>query len=331
MSFRAGIFGNNLHFDTIIPIALTKFDIKEFIFDEYTSIEEIKDSLHKARFPEWHENNGIHERIIGAATHCLRLKGWKFEKNEGFFSDHGTGTVSNYPVKQVDNFFTALRLSADIPTGYAQVLYEPFGWVKRYKADVAFIYRGRYVRKYPPIFEQNYRIPDTSFVVTKEVLQETQQLYKVLMETDKNQFQIASQRLNSCYLRENEEDTILDATIALEALLTSNTNTETTYRLALRLAALSSLAKNYEYTPLEIYKSVKKIYDFRSAVIHGSSKTDKKREISLQETQKIPAVSLAIKYLRMALKTLLQYPKYLDEKNDDNLIDSEILLKVKGE
>lgn len=322
-----GIFGDYFPVDIVIPIALTKFQVDEFVLDEHISIERIPDLLQKSRFLDEFDTIGVHETVLGAATHALRLKGWELNLNEGYFANFGKGSIADYPVDHVDNFFSALRLVSKIPSGYAQVIYEPIGWAKAFKTDLPYIYRGPYVRKYPLIFEQNYWNHEDLPAITEADLLEVKKLYSSLMSSGKNQLKIASRRLNACYLRETEEDSILDATIALEALLAGNSKSEISYRLALRLAAISALIDGYEHSPLEIFESIKKIYDFRSAVVHGSSKLDKKRTITVGQKEPVPTISLALDFLQMTLKTLITFPQYLDEKR----IDTELLLNVKFE
>jgi hypothetical protein len=67
---------------------------------------------------------------------------------------------------------------------------------------------------------------------------------------------------------------------------------------------------------------VKKIYDYRSAIIHGSTKVSKKREIELEhQSGKIETVELANNYLREILNILLNNPRFLDP----SVIDREMI------
>lgn len=125
-------------------------------------------------------------------------------------------------------------------------------------------------------------------------------------------------------MREEEEDAILDATIGLEILLSDGDTQEVTHKLALRLAALSTLVLGYEYQAATIFRNVKRtIYPYRSAVVHGNeSRASKTREIRTEAGEAIPAVKLAIEYLGMTIRAVAAHPEYLDLA----LIDEKLLL-----
>jgi lipopolysaccharide biosynthesis regulator YciM len=147
-------------------------------------------------------------------------------------------------------------------------------------------------------------------------------VFTKIIESKNNRINIAIKRLNLCYERENEEDAIIDVTIAIEALLSDDNNQEITHKLALRIAALSKYDTMVKEAPNVIFEQIKKIYSFRSAVVHGSSSANKKKEIKLSTKEVVPAVKKGTEYIRMVIRVLLNYPRYQDPK----LIDSELLL-----
>jgi hypothetical protein len=85
---------------------------------------------------------------------------------------------------------------------------------------------------------------------------------------------------------------------------------------------LSKLAKDRFKKPYDVFQEVKQIYAYRSAVVHGSTTTPKKKEIKIGESRSIPAGDLAIEYLRRVLKILITEPNYRNPKE----IDKELLL-----
>src|SRR5260370_42543411 len=99
--------------------------------------------------------------------------------------------------------------------------------------------------------------------------------------TGGRRLELVIKRLNSCYMREEQEDAILDATIGLEILLSDGDTQEVTHKLALRLAALSTLVPGCEQQAATVFRNVKKaIYAFRSAVVPGNEKkASKTREV----------------------------------------------------
>ena len=145
-------------------------------------------------------------------------------------------------------------------------------------------------------------------------------IYSNLLTNKTNKIQIANRRFRYSYLRDNEEDSILDIIIGLETLLGDTEKTEITHKLALRTAKLISVF-NKESKALEIFESIKKIYEFRSAVVHGSNKIESKREIKIKSVEMpIKTIEVANNYLREVIGILIQHPTYLDPKEIDKLL-----------
>jgi hypothetical protein len=123
----------------------------------------------------------------------------------------------------------------------------------------------------------------------------------------------------------------LDATIGLEALCSDGSAQEINYKLRLRIAALLQLSEE-EYDPIKVFDTVRNIYKYRSAVIHGKGKLDKVREITSEASPPIPTISKAIEYLREILKVLIHNPEYLDtEKLDEELLLEKLSSRGKSE
>ena len=83
-----------------------------------------------------------------------------------------------------------------------------------------------------------------------------------------------------------------------------------------------NLDHNFGKSPQQAFKDIKSIYAYRSAIVHGSKKLDKKRVVKLEDNNETTTHSLAVEYLRFVLRVLLENPKYRNPK----LIDSELLL-----
>ena len=206
-----------------------------------------------------------------------------------------------------------------VHTGYAQVLAVPVGWVHDYHAHVRTL-AGKSIRAYPNFFEDYYWSGPLPTLVEQE-LQETGQIFTKLVNTSSNEITVAARRLNLCLLREAEEDSILDATIALEALVGGDERQEITHKLALRIAALSRLSNMIDEPASDVFRAIKQIYAYRSAVVHGSTKASKKQEITIPNKAPIRAVVLATNYLRMIMKVLIEHPQYLKpDKIDEKLL-----------
>ncbi|MNQ21790.1 hypothetical protein D3C85_349180 [compost metagenome] len=180
--------------------------------------------------------------------------------------------------------------------------------------------KGISLKKYPNYFDNFYWNTKDLPQISKSDLENIGKIYLNLLKNENNKIRISDKRLRYSYLRDNEEDSILDIIIALETLLSDNDKGELTYKLSMRIAKLLYF-HNEKYDSIETFEIMKKIYDYRSAVVHGSSKVNSKKEIKIEKDKKsIKTISIANDYLREVLKILILNPKYLDPKEIDNLI-----------
>jgi hypothetical protein len=95
-----------------------------------------------------------------------------------------------------------------------------------------------------------------------------------------------------------------------------------THKLALRVGALLKLEEKPTSSPAQAFSDVKKIYSYRSQIVHGSKNPDKNRTIKINEERSVQAHSLLIDYLKMTLRVLLRNEKYREPKR----IDEDLLL-----
>lgn len=317
---EASIYEKTLSVDVIVPILFLKFDFDKYILSSTILIEKMEEDFQLSRISKRAFSPSVNTLVLGAATHALVLKGWSITNtNDRNFSTN-ISEIAFYqkPLEQVDAFFASLRITQAIDSGYAQVLLRPLNWATNYIAHLPAL-EGTSLRRYPYWFENYYWLqPIRVFSATE--LDECAKFYHQLINIENNRMRIAVRRLNRCYLREGEEDSILDATIAMEALLSDDDRQEMTHKLALRIAALSSLASNQTETPVEVFNAVKQIYRYRSKIVHGSTKSDKGREIVLSANKRVPTVKLAIDYLRMLLTVLIQHQEYFKPANIDEML-----------
>jgi len=194
----------------------------------------------------------------------------------------------------VDNFFAALRVVTGVETGYSQFVVRPSGWGRRWDADLPSV-RVVSTRAYPDHFENYGWLREVSAISLKTLAQ-VSLVYRGLNEAKGNRMAIVARRLNAAHLRKDEADSILDVTIALEALLGDDVKTEMTHKLAMRVAALSVLEPFAEGNPSEVFGFVKKIYAYRSAIVHGSKNSETKRTVAYKGKEEIPAVTLEFSF-----------------------------------
>lgn len=318
LEFENYLYSKNLYFDIGIPILFLKFSEDNFEINENIVVRKISEENHKARFTVKSYSPAILDPIISSATHELVFKNY-FIKKQPSFGYTNLDYESAYPIEKFENFFNAIKLVTNENSGFAQVLVYPHKWVDRFNIDLPRI-KGISLKKYPNYFDNFYWNTKVLREINEDDLKDISKVYLNLSENENNKIKISNKRLRNSYLRDNEEDSILDIIIALETLLSDNNKGELTYKLSMRIAKLLNFHNN-EYDTFETFGIMKKIYDYRSAVVHGSSKVNSKREIKIEKDKRsIKTISIANDYLREVLKILLMNPKYLDPKEIDKLI-----------
>jgi hypothetical protein len=165
----------------------------------------------------------------------------------------------------VDRFLQCLHIETGRDTGYAQIFVRPKGWADGWIHDLPPVEKVKTEHRYPETFDRGgWNNPHIAVdVSTFEVIVK---LYSALEKAPAN-VHLAARRSMRAIMQSDIET--LDASIGLEALLLGNNDRdEITHRMAQRAAA--ALAP--EYLPDAIYRIVKKIYEHRSAIVHGRSK-----------------------------------------------------------
>lgn len=311
---ETGFFADELPIDIVVPIVLTKFEMDTITIDERIELKRMSDGFQLSRAQN--SDSNVNPNILYAATHALILKGFTIKNSTKYLEDM-QGIRWNYHFKEVEDFLAAIRIATNINTGYAQTIFRPDGWVKGYTANLEYLVFGPTLRKFPPTFENNYW-HSTLDPLNSHQLSEVKELYIKISQTPDNRIDIAVKRLNSCYLRDEEEDSILDVMIALETILLQGDKEGITYKLAIRLVALLIITGQEEYSPLDVFGSVKKLYGYRSAIVHGNSKdARKKRTVRLENGATFTAPALALQYLRLTLRAVLAHPNYLNPEEVD--------------
>ncbi len=322
----AYVFNKNLDIEICVPILFLQFPFGEHQISDGASIRRISDKEHQARYGVESYNTSAHKSVKSSATHAFVLKGWHVPNAERMWHFDVLSKPRAYPLERINNFFGALRIATTANTGYAQIYSIAKGWAVQNKSDLPYV-QGATVRSYPGWFEDYYWNIETVPFISNEEMDEITKLYNTLESATENSIHLSVKRLNQCLVRDNEEDSVLDATIALEALLSDDGNQEMTHKLAMRIGALSRMDQSCDRTPFDSFSDVKKIYAYRSAIVHGSKGLDKKRIIKIDEGNEVNAHVLAVEYLRMILRVLLNHPDYRVPRN----IDEKLLLNYRNE
>lgn len=311
-------FNSRLYIDISIPILCTAFDCDNYEINEDCHLSRISDDVHKSRI--FTNSDTISDRLISAATHEFKLLRWYIDSSTGIDFIWRVNNENFFPVNIFDNFMIALKIGADINSGYAQILMYPHDWAFFYKLDLPQVH-GVAIKKFPRSFE-NYRISDEVPILSQTDIERVCNIFNQIQNNDHSKIEIACKRLKYSFMREDNEDSILDSIIGLEVLLSDNERGEITHKLAMRLSKLISMF-NEDVNPLEILKSIKDIYSYRSKIVHGSqskSSSDPKSLSQKKQAEKEKSLNYKNKanfYLRTAIELLLLHPEFLDVKNID--------------
>jgi hypothetical protein len=223
-----------------------------------------------------------------------------------------------YSIDEIDTFFSAIRIMTGYPTGYAQIVDVPVEWASYYAANITPI-GGPRVEKYPPFFKDGYwheEVPTVTSAQMDSIKKLIDGFHDVFLGEHADKVRLAMHRLNLSALRTTNEDGIIDSIIAMEALLSDGTQ-EMTYKVALRLAALYKILDPSRAA--QAFSEMKRIYKFRSKIVHGASDLDKGREIERGEG-KISVIDAALEHLRNAFAVLIQNPVLLEPKKIDEFL-----------
>ena len=319
-TWEFAIYEKELIFDIYIPIVCQHFDFDEVILSNDVRVVRMDTELQLARSTVNYYKVTPNKSVAGAATHALVLNKWhvkndSYNKHRDLFYDiHTFSRV----IDKVDRFFAALRAETKVSTGYCQIVSIPIGWADDWIANLPFIYAVA-TRAYPEIFDDFGWLRNTT-PISADKTKAVGHIFDALEKSNHASLHIAERRLNMAFLRSEEADTIIDITIGLEALLVGDSSNEISHKLALRLASLTKIENDITHTAKEIFRLVKQIYTYRSAVVHGTKTAEKKRLIMVHKTESIPAVEVGIYLLSYALRTLAINPKYLDPNELDSLL-----------
>jgi hypothetical protein len=317
--WEVAAFAEQVSFDIVIPLLMLRFDFEVLDLGGDQRIEKMPDDFQLARGCQWIFPVSANDCVVGAATHALVLQNWSIRNDSRTARTEILTNVEGFRpvIHRVDLFLSALRAVAGVQTGYSQLIARADGWADSCRAHLPEVSVIN-VRAYPDHFE-NFgwlRVPP---VLDEPTCKKVGTLYNVLLALNKNQLSLAARRLNMAMLRSSEQDSILDVTIGLETLLVPDGGKgEITHKLAMRLAALARMRRFESYNPCEVFSLCKKLYDYRSAVAHGSDDLAKKRVIKVpSEKEPIQTAVIGTSLLRYAVRCLAERPELLDARKLD--------------
>jgi len=322
--WESGLYSDSLKLMFVVPLLFLQCDFETVLLSDNAAIVKLEEKQQLSRMASsglQYSASHVQRIVAGAATHAFVSAGWSLEKQTTYFElIMALSRPQSFPTDVIDDLFCALRVGTSAVTGYSQAVWAPVGWAADFKGDL-LPWIPVLVRRYPTRFEDGYWVNKEVSRLDARGGETVRQVFNGLRSSNRKEHRVATRRINLAALREEEEDSILDATIALEALLSDDSAQEMTHKLALRLAALSRLV-GYHHKPVDVFKGVKHVYSYRSQIVHGSTKAKDRREISVGQQPGIPAVAAAETYARLALRAVLEHPEF----GDPQKIDSELLL-----
>jgi hypothetical protein len=302
-----------------VPIALTKFVAEEAVeLAAGLRLVRIPDEVQLARVPQYFAGAAVESSVLGGATHALVLSGYTMPGDPVYkLRSHEPGF---YPLAKIELVFEALRLAAEVDTGYAQVFLNPLDWVPGYTGPLRNVDRGAILRRYPPQFDNFGWLREPRVVTADDVRIWTGLL--AALESAPPPLRLGSRRLSMAMLREEEADAVVDVCIGLEAALGDASPSEMTHKLALRTAGAMCAVEGKEADAAQIFNQVKRLYDWRSKIVHGLSDEEKSRARLEATADGVPARAIATGLLRRALGALLHHGEPLH----GSLVDTKLIL-----
>lgn len=229
------------------------------------SLRKLSDAEHLARWPlGTSTTESVNNLVLSAATHAFVWADHDISADE--WAQRQSNAIAPIPWHEIDRAFDALRLVTGFRTGYAQVIFDPKGWVENYTADLPPLIRGPLVRRYPETLGNGGWLRKAPSV-TRDQIGDVAETLRVISRD--SQLQMATRRFGASLLRSEEDDSVIDLCTCLEILLTDDTKTEVLHKLRLRAAAV--VARHSPGADARVtFKWVSDVYALRSYLLHGS-------------------------------------------------------------
>ena len=310
----AQFFNSSLSISICIPILLVRFESDNEVVSDNICIRKLTEHEMVSSYRVGGYSDTYEVLVVSSATHILELQNYSLN-NIPMYAPSALDYADTYPVEMIDKWFAAFRIITHCETGYGQILSFPVDWGIRKGALLDI--QGAKIQKYPNSFVTTRKDTDPTPLITKEALQKVNQLFCFFLGNTANSLNIAIKRLNIAYLRESEEDSIIDLMIGIEALVTKDDYGEITYKVSSRTALILSTISCYPYSITETVDAMKKLYKFRSKVVHGETITEKLRTVQLREDISIASVDLARNILENLILAMVEHPDFLVPNNID--------------
>lgn len=318
---------DSLKIDIYVPICLATFEDDNITLNDTVEIIRISPDIQKARKKACTYESVNEDSVAACATHMIVIHNYHFNNKEYISINDSTRRYTAYPLDIIDNIMAVIRIVTGYSIGYEQIISSPIGWVDSICADLTPLYGAKTHFVNPLELEKGWFHLPVSYIDSKQA-EDIKKLYETVMNFDQgnnnSKLFFALKRLNRCMLRNEVDDMAIDATIGLEALLSGGTKGEITYTISNRIPIVFKFESNEKYALNDCRNIMKKIYNYRSSVVHGATLKDKDR-FYINNDSKIPIEKIAVDFLRQTLLFVLHNPEYIDAKKFDECIDNAVL------
>jgi hypothetical protein len=295
----------------VVPLLDISFEDDTVEISGSISIEKISDADHLARVA------GIlayqrDEWAVRACTHAVMVRNEvKVNWPKAMGREEWAGV---FPYTKLDQIVQAVSVAAMKPTGYYQVAYLPEGWSPGYVGKHEMLRHAFVVDRKPQRLDTSNEAP--TVILDAGKANDIARLFNALQRSN-DQTILAARRLQLASLREDELDEIVDLCVGIEALLGGSQAGETTYKLAVRGAAV--LARKGFRDAAKVADLIKKVYAYRSYIVHGQAKYAKKRLVAM-DGQKYLATAIAETILMALLDVMLKDATLIDRIDNDRVV-----------
>lgn len=315
-----------LNINIYIPVCLATFEDDIISLSDRVEIIRIPDDIQKSRQQACSYETNNEDWVASCATHMIVLHNYHFENDKYISINTVTRNYHAYPLQVIDEVMAIIRTVTGYTIGYEQILCCPIDWIDGFCADLTALYGAKSHSVNAKEIDKMWMQLPVNKISSEQAL-EVKKLYEVALSSDgdksKGNLAFALKRLNRCMLRDEDDDMAIDATIGLEALLSGGAKTEITYTISNRIPIVFAHERSDFYTSKNCRAIMKKIYNYRSKIVHGDTVKEKDKYHELNGS-KIAVEKIAVDFLRYTLLFVLHNPKYLDAKRFDEFIDCTV-------
>jgi len=316
-----------LNIDIYVPICLATFEDDNITLSDTIEIIRISEDIQKARKKACNYESINENYVATCATHMIVIHNYSFDNQEYISINNSTRRYSAYPLDIIDNIMAMIRIVTGYSIGYEQIISSPINWVDSICADLTPLYGAKTHFVNQNELEKRWFHLPIGYINSKQA-KDIEKLYKTISTFEKNKNNsnlfFALKRLNRCMLRNEVDDMLIDATIGLESLLSGGTKGGITYTISNRIPIVFKYEKNIMYKLNDCRKIMRKIYKYRSKIVHGEKIKDNEKVYEIDGSS-IAIEKIAVDFLRQTLIFVLHNPEFTDTKKFDECIDNAIL------